>query len=284
MPAPVVMTRVAHERSVEAAPPRTVRTPDGPCRPSEEAAAWSSVVPTSEDHDPHDSQAFLAMRLKSRVFRSTGEMEGGEGLLRCNRVPVPACQREAMMHSNGIRSCSRSNMTCGSGQRGRPRPASFSLRLRNLILAHMNVPIAAWGIERRRSSLRPSRTGQKCRTNSVRISQNRWPSFWGEHHFRPKPPQTSPTLSGIFDALGVVADQALMIQPHRRGLASGTLAPGPACGPDPNTEPSAPPRAGLRSALDQAASSAGSHLSRPATDHQQDADAKNHVRTVQFDD
>lgn len=82
---PVVMTRVPHEPGVAAAPPRTVRAPDGTCLPSEEPDGWSSVVPTSENHDPHDSQAFLAMRLLSRVFRATGEIEGGGGFLLGNQ-------------------------------------------------------------------------------------------------------------------------------------------------------------------------------------------------------
>ena len=56
---------------------RTVRAPDGLCLPGEEPAAWSSVCPTSSNHEPHNSQAFLVMHLKSRVFRSTGEIEGG---------------------------------------------------------------------------------------------------------------------------------------------------------------------------------------------------------------
>lgn len=56
------MTGVLHERGVAAAPPRTVRVPDGPCRPSEEPNGWSSVVPPSSDHDSHDSQACRAMR------------------------------------------------------------------------------------------------------------------------------------------------------------------------------------------------------------------------------
>jgi len=58
---------------------RTVRAPDGPWRPAVEPDGWSSVVPITEDHDPHDSQAFLAMRLLTRVFRSTGEIEGARG-------------------------------------------------------------------------------------------------------------------------------------------------------------------------------------------------------------
>ena len=80
-----MMTRVSHEPGVAAAPPRLVRAPDGPFLPSKEPAAWSCVVPTSEGHDPHDSQAFLAMRLISRVVRSTGEIEGGEGFFLGNQ-------------------------------------------------------------------------------------------------------------------------------------------------------------------------------------------------------
>ena len=70
------MTCVRHKPGVAAAPPHTVPAPAGLCPPGEEPAAYSSVVPISETHD---SQACLAMRVISRAFRSTGEMEGGEG-------------------------------------------------------------------------------------------------------------------------------------------------------------------------------------------------------------
>ena len=70
---------------VAAAPPRKVRAPDSSCPPGEELAAWSSICLTSEGHDPQDSQAFLAMRVISRVFRSTGEIEEGEGFLLGNQ-------------------------------------------------------------------------------------------------------------------------------------------------------------------------------------------------------
>ena len=74
-PRPVMMTPVPRKPGVAAAPPRTVLALDGLCLPSEEPAAWPSVVPTSSDHGPQDSQTFLAMRLISRGFRPTGEME-----------------------------------------------------------------------------------------------------------------------------------------------------------------------------------------------------------------
>ena len=47
-------TRI-HKPGVAAVPPRTIRAPDGPCRPGEEPDDWSSVVPPSSDHDPQDS-------------------------------------------------------------------------------------------------------------------------------------------------------------------------------------------------------------------------------------
>ena len=55
MRTPVVMTHVPHERGVAAAPPRTVRAPDGPCLSREEPAGWSSVVPIPENHNPQDA-------------------------------------------------------------------------------------------------------------------------------------------------------------------------------------------------------------------------------------
>ena len=75
------MTCVRHKPGVAAAPPRTVRAPDEPCLPGEEPAAYSSVVPISGTRDPHDSHACLAMRVLSRAFRSTGEIEGEKGVL-----------------------------------------------------------------------------------------------------------------------------------------------------------------------------------------------------------
>ena len=74
-----MMTRVPHELGVAAAPPCTVHVPDGLCRPSEEPAYVSRVCTTSSDYDPQDSQAFLAMRVMSLVFRSTDKIEGGKG-------------------------------------------------------------------------------------------------------------------------------------------------------------------------------------------------------------
>ena len=78
-PRPVMMTPVLREPGVATAPPRTVLALDGLCLPSEGPAAWPSVVPTSSDYGPQDSQAFLAMGVTSRVFRSTDEIEGGKG-------------------------------------------------------------------------------------------------------------------------------------------------------------------------------------------------------------
>ena len=135
------MTRVPHERGIAAAaPPRTIRTPDGPCRPGEESAAWSRVIPTSSDHDPPNSQACLAMRVLSRAFRSTGEMEGGKGILLGNQrfgvsLPVgsqvhclPVTRRRILWH-----------------ERAWPRPGSSRILIVNGRVTVCNpLPSASW--------------------------------------------------------------------------------------------------------------------------------------------
>ena len=78
-----MMTRVAHKR-------RGCTSTHGPCtgrvlsskqRDSRLVQRVSNIIGPR----PQDSQACHAMRLLSRVFRSTGEMEQGEGVLRCNQ-------------------------------------------------------------------------------------------------------------------------------------------------------------------------------------------------------
>ena len=78
-PRPVMMTPVPREPGVAAAlPARSLHSMVSVFQ-AKELAAWPSVVPTSSDYDPQDSQAFLAMRVISLVFRQTDEIEGGKG-------------------------------------------------------------------------------------------------------------------------------------------------------------------------------------------------------------